>query len=525
MAELSADDDSRLSALVDAVLAAADPNHVLLDMLGSLEREQNPALACAVFEQTVWRVHISNYWVLAIVSGCYRALNRQDAAFLTAAMAERMEPRSSGSFHMCQTMFDFFRARGRDAAALDVFYSHAERFPHHPVAPAWQVLPIAQNAGRNLAALFGDAQPTADSMLRRSFVVIEQSAWPGWSCAVYGGRRAAALDVLAAGRPIPAVYVAYLENAELLISHHAVVVLDAEGGLHADLSIHDFPMLLKRHIDSLAAEPGAVEQIQVNAAVMIADRFPATNLCHFLFDHVTRLHLYERAGVDISAVTVVDATNVADFQRTILSRVGVTRFLSTDRVARVRVGRLWVSSNCRELRHPAHLGSDWAIAYLRGRLVPTWPTGGRRLYVSRSDATKRRVTNEDEVVALLSQHGFDVIVPSALAYDSQVAAFAGASHVVGPHGAGLANIVFCRPGTRVLEAFHPRYGTAAYANLARNGRLDYAALVARDGHSSEAEFNDPTDASGPGSVHLDRDIYIDLADIQRWLSDGGESNR
>ena len=76
---------------------------------------------------------------------------------------------------------------------------------------------------------------------------------------------------------------------------------------------------------------------------------------------------------------------------------------------------------------------------------------GRRLLVSRHDATTRRVTNDQELAAALRASGFEIVAPGQLTFGEQVEIFSSAEFVVAPHGAALANLLFCTPGTRVLE--------------------------------------------------------------------------
>lgn len=65
-----------------------------------------------------------------------------------------------------------------------------------------------------------------------------------------------------------------------------------------------------------------------------------------------------------------------------------------------------------------------------------------RIYISRRGASNRRITNEEELTALLRERGYQIVVPDALGVDAQIALFCSADVVVGPHGAGLANILF-----------------------------------------------------------------------------------
>jgi hypothetical protein len=72
-----------------------------------------------------------------------------------------------------------------------------------------------------------------------------------------------------------------------------------------------------------------------------------------------------------------------------------------------------------------------------------------RIYLKRRH--NRRVANADAVEALLTTQGFVPVYPEDLTQAEQIALFASARFVIAPHGAGLANLLFCQPGTRVLE--------------------------------------------------------------------------
>jgi hypothetical protein len=114
--------------------------------------------------------------------------------------------------------------------------------------------------------------------------------------------------------------------------------------------------------------------------------------------------------------------------------------------------------HCERLVIPT--GGDFAptsLAWLRDRAVQSGlpvDRGGKRLYISRADAQQRRVVNEDEIRAALSQRGFEVMVPSQTRFREQVSRCAAAKWIVGPHGAGLTNAVFAAAEATVIE-FHP----------------------------------------------------------------------
>ena len=102
---------------------------------------------------------------------------------------------------------------------------------------------------------------------------------------------------------------------------------------------------------------------------------------------------------------------------------------------------------------------------------------GERLYISREKAKRRRVTNEAALWTELAAHGFVKLHLEELTWARQITAFRAAKVIVAPHGAGLANLVFCQSGTKVIELFHRSYVNPCYWQLAALKELDYRPLV------------------------------------------------
>ena len=77
------------------------------------------------------------------------------------------------------------------------------------------------------------------------------------------------------------------------------------------------------------------------------------------------------------------------------------------------------------------------------------PEPRRRLYVERPPGEKRGLTNADAVRAVLEAAGYETVHPAGLPFPDQVGLFSQASHIVGPLGAGLTNMLFAPPSCRV----------------------------------------------------------------------------
>jgi hypothetical protein len=79
---------------------------------------------------------------------------------------------------------------------------------------------------------------------------------------------------------------------------------------------------------------------------------------------------------------------------------------------------------------------------------------GTRIYISRRN-TSRAFANEAEVEEYLAEEGFQILTLDGMDFRAQRKMFEGAEVVVGGHGAGFANLVWCRPETRIIELFGP----------------------------------------------------------------------
>ena len=147
----------------------------------------------------------------------------------------------------------------------------------------------------------------------------------------------------------------------------------------------------------------------------------------------------------------------------------------------VRVAELTIFSPSALGRYALSPHMTWN---LRGhpQIGALWSRPARKLYIPRRNVKLRRVINEQELEAALARLGFSSFDCAAHSVREQAAAFKSADIVVAPHGAGLSNIVYCKPGTRVIEVIPEGYdqGVTSYRSLADLFGLQYEAMFARE---------------------------------------------
>jgi capsular polysaccharide biosynthesis protein len=194
-----------------------------------------------------------------------------------------------------------------------------------------------------------------------------------------------------------------------------------------------------------AALSGPVMEV---AGTLILGRKPGSwNYGHFLVEILPRILLARRLGI---AGRVMVQSAPAALRRVMAEALALAGVSADDLVQAgpqpMRVERLVLVEGLSE--HGVYL-SPLVCGLLEMLVAGIAADPDANLFVTRP-AGPRRLADEDAVAAAAGIAGFRVIDPRAMAFAAQVAAFKGARRIVGVMGAGLANIVFARPGTELF---------------------------------------------------------------------------
>lgn len=107
--------------------------------------------------------------------------------------------------------------------------------------------------------------------------------------------------------------------------------------------------------------------------------------------------------------------------------------------------------------------------------IQNGPPNGR-IYVHRQPFGHRSLRNEEEALLFFRGLGFRVVDPGALSFEEQVRIFSDARVVVGIHGAGMTNILWCKPGAFVLELLPEKLDDGGYRFLSNIAGHQHAVL-------------------------------------------------
>ncbi|WP_265107817.1 glycosyltransferase family 61 protein [Halosolutus halophilus] len=176
---------------------------------------------------------------------------------------------------------------------------------------------------------------------------------------------------------------------------------------------------------------------------------------HWVAETLTRLEGVEQYTNETGRTPkLIVGPSLNSFQRETLELLGYDDDLVHWDAAYCEVERLVVPSMRREINppEPSPFSYQWLRESLRDRALRAVDTSrfSNRVYISRDDATSRRVLNEQAVLERLDVYGFERYELSSMSVLETIALFAQADCVVTPHGAGLTDLIYT-DGVSVVE--------------------------------------------------------------------------
>ncbi|WP_276354290.1 glycosyltransferase family 61 protein [Cohnella caldifontis] len=205
------------------------------------------------------------------------------------------------------------------------------------------------------------------------------------------------------------------------------------------------------------------------------------NYFHWMFDVLPRIDLLRSSGVPIDRYII--QRNEQQIQEDTLNLLGIPKEqrIEIGHDFHAQVDTLVVPSFVKsDIEHPSEY-PRWAADFLRYEFLYTRDVQPspefERIYVSRANAWQRRLLNEEQIQGMLWERGFRTVRLEELPFEEQVRIFASAKVVAAPHGAGLTNLVFCTPGTKVIEMLPPNYVSNYFWHLSNQVCLDHYYLI------------------------------------------------
>lgn len=249
------------------------------------------------------------------------------------------------------------------------------------------------------------------------------------------------------------------------------------GQVLLELMVHSPKLFLAKsrhlHVNNGRVDLADLPVRELDEDVILLGGSP--NYYHWLIDNLPRL-LHVKPHIGRERLLVPE--NLLPFQRRTLELLGYgeDRLIFVGNHECVRASRVLVPSLLAMSTFPHPEVVKMLRRWFLFKRHPDKPS--RRIFVSRADAQSRRLVNEDALWPILSRHGFERVVLGQMSFDEQVRLFAEVDVLLAVHGAGMTNMVFMPPNSRVIEIACAQHPATFFTHLALVSARPYRAISA-----------------------------------------------
>jgi capsular polysaccharide biosynthesis protein len=250
--------------------------------------------------------------------------------------------------------------------------------------------------------------------------------------------------------------------------------------------------------------------VQIDATVLLLDSIFHGVYYHWLFDVISKILLVLREEIPFEVILIPEPNRKFQMELTRIfgGTVPIIRAKNEDILISKALSVSKMTSGTTPL--------PWTLFQLNKAIKTSdLVSSYRKIYISRSRAINRRVTNEPEIKDVLVRHGFQIVHLEDFSVAEQISIFAGVEAIIAPHGSGLSNLVFSLAQPKVLELTGPRCGETCFVRLAHFVKAPYLAMQCTENrHSTSLGLL----ASMVSDSLNNWDFHVDASKLERVIN-------
>jgi hypothetical protein len=194
----------------------------------------------------------------------------------------------------------------------------------------------------------------------------------------------------------------------------------------------------------------------LNESVLMIFKSGKNNYGHLLIEILPKLYLVLKNKIKLKNISVFVPTIPKNLRETFFSILKILEQINNEEIKVyenkfpiIQVKELLycgpISNHSLSIKSP--IIREFAN-FIKKKINFNIPTKSR-MYIDRKDSS-RMLSNREEIISIFKEFDFQIIDPSLLSFEDQVAYFANAKYIAGTLGAGMSNIIFAEEGTNIL---------------------------------------------------------------------------
>ena len=224
------------------------------------------------------------------------------------------------------------------------------------------------------------------------------------------------------------------------------------------------------------------------------------NYWHWMYDVLPRIGIVENKFKLKNFKSILVPDTIFAYQKETLNLLGVNnRSISSKKFRHIFSEKIVATSHPWQYSTSAHIDigrvPKWISLWLRLKFLKFKSNKKffKKIYIDRSDSSsnlyyKRKIINENKIKQLLIKKGFKILKLSDFKFVDQINIFNTAKIIVGNHGAGFANLIFCKKNTKIIE-FTNKYTPKTFKKISKDLKLNYVSIKGKTIDSDTKDIN------------------------------------
>ena len=265
---------------------------------------------------------------------------------------------------------------------------------------------------------------------------------------------------------------------------------------------HIFNLNVKKNIVFTKGTPRKLRKLNGSVLSLLTGGAGNHNYWHWLFDVLPRFGICNKS-INLNKIDYFLLPSLLkDFQRETLDCLNIpeNKRISSEKFRHIKTKELIITD------HPVMITGNatkdhqntpnWISSWLRDNFLDKNKVKDKnkknRIYIDRSEtnsnkAPQRTIINEEEIKKYLIKNNFIIVKLHETKFKMQVDLFQNAECIVGLHGAGFGNVVFCETKTKIIE-LKSTTSANAIKNLSKANNLNYVSIESEAQKIYDFEF-------------------------------------
>lgn len=239
---------------------------------------------------------------------------------------------------------------------------------------------------------------------------------------------------------------------------------------------------IKKNIILKIGTPRKKILLRGNLLSLLSGGGSVNNYFHWLFDVLPRLAIVQKK-ISLSKINFILFPNISQpFQKETIKLLNLKKkSLSAIKFRHLELSKVYATNHPYIFTKNSHKDSQkipyWISKWLKKKFIKFSSNKYKfkKIFIDRREGRGRSILNYEEIRSYLNSKGFKFIFLEEYSFKDQISIFNNAKIIIGLHGAGFANLVFCKNNTKVIELRTATTGSQI-RNIAKQNNLRFQSI-------------------------------------------------